>query len=981
MKVKKASIVGFLLALLLMAGNSCSDDNPYLSNENGSVLETTKDFKLSSFPLERHIWEIPETTTLITIQLRSHTDFTVIEFDATVSIKDEKLWLCIRIPKDVHIPDSDYDVWGILADGKKLGARLVATFKNEMLHSVMSTTVEYGLAEGDGTAENPYIINTADDFNTFAFGLYKDSLTHGANLYFKQGADFTAPPLSEEYTGRNYTGYSFAGTYDGNGHKIILNYTGSNSERDQNIGLFKVLCNGATIKNLTIYAGMRGILKNGGAVAGKAEGNVILENVQVSGNFNDCGDNIGGFIGYCLRNLTAKKCRIYATVNGASSIGGLVGCYENGSLKVEDFTNLMPGAETGVIGLIASGSNVGGIAGAVNSGNVNFSDITLLHSIPQSDIDVKVIYSQGGNSGGLAGKMNLSGSSKITNVQVAASIRSAGNNVGGLIGAYTANQELTLNDCEFNSYLRGNENVGGFIGTASDGTINIDGTQTQIAKTYNGGYMSIEANRNAGGMIGNAACTVKAKAQCVINTQVTAYISSAGGLIGYLRNRTLELENFKFDANMHVYGADATGGIVGQAENSTIKGNNKVTFGGTIPKADSFTSHFPGTVSSGTPSGGASSNGTSMGGIVGYANSSSVTGVCFTGSVFGGERVGGIVGHATLYDGNNSITNCVNNGKTVTNSSNSNTGGIVGLLQYKYGSFEYLVNYGRIEGAKNTGGIVGHASVDDKGEKMILRYLVNTGTITGQHDVGGCVGFIDGSNSRGNEIYDSANYGSVNNSGGGSVGGILGYGNIAHSAIFSCANHGAVNGGPGGDSNVGGICGRFGWHSSSDVYKNNNTELAHCCNRGTVSSDDWNSYVGGVLGRQSLGSTVDDDNWMVHDCYNSGNVPTNHDRNTGGIVGYVDHTSEVKNCVNTGKVEHGNGVVGTRKSAAVWYHHNLYFLEGTGKDWKCSKFKEKDKGNQSTYGGFNFKTIWRLDPTVNNGYPYLQSCPFQFIKL
>lgn len=195
MKVKKASIVGFLLALLLMAGNSCSDDNPYLSNENGSVLETTKDFKLSSFPLERHIWEIPETTTLITIQLRSHTDFTVIEFDATVSIKDEKLWLCIRIPKDVHIPDSDYDVWGILADGKKLGARLVATFKNEMLHSVMSTTVEYGLAEGDGTAENPYIINTADDFNTFAFGLYKDSLTHGANLYFKQGADFTAPPL------------------------------------------------------------------------------------------------------------------------------------------------------------------------------------------------------------------------------------------------------------------------------------------------------------------------------------------------------------------------------------------------------------------------------------------------------------------------------------------------------------------------------------------------------------------------------------------------------------------------------------------------------------------------------------------------------------------------------------------------------------------------------------------------------------------
>lgn len=978
MKARNISIVSLLLAVFLTVGNSCSDDNSLMSNDYSSTLKMTKNFKLSSFLLDRHIWEVPDTTTQITICLRSHTDDTEKTLNALVGITDEKLRVSIQIPKGLSIPDSDYDVIGLLLNGKKLDTRLIATFKDEMLLNIMATKVEYGL-NGEGTANSPYLIGSSDDFDTFAFGLYKDSVNHGKGIYFRQTANFIAPPLSDSYTGRNYAGYSFAGTYDGGGYTINLNYTGSDSDKDQNVGLFKVLYAGATIKNLSVNAGMRDISKNGGAVAGKAEGDVVLESVQVSGNIEGK-DNIGGFIGYTRHNLTASNCRIYATVSGASSIGGLVGLHETGKLSVSNFTNLMPGKDTGVIGIIASGENVGGIAGAVNSGTIDFNNVRLFHSISQSDIGIKVIYSEGGNSGGLVGKMNISNNSTIANTQVAASVRSGANNVGGLVGAFTASHNLTICDSEFNSYLRGNENVGGFIGLSSDGVITIEGTNTQIAKVSKGGYMSIEANKNAGGMVGSATCVVEAKSKCVINTQVVAYSTVAGGLIGYLSDSSLSLGNFSFGANMHVYGPDATGGIVGYANNSTVKANSSVSFNGSIPKASSFTSNFPGTVSSGSPAGGSASSGTSMGGIVGYSYNSSVTGVCFTGSVFGSDRVGGIVGHARFYDKNCKINNCVNNGKTVTNSSDSSTGGIVGYLQHKYGTLENLINYGTISGAKNTGGIIGRASVDDSGDKMQLKYMVNTATVTGKNNVGGCVGAIDGSDSKGNEISYSANYGSVTNSGGGSVGGILGYGSIAHSAIFHCANHGAICGGSGGSSNVGGICGRFGWHSSSSVTKNNNTELAYCCNSGTISSDDYNSYVGGVLGRQSLGSTVDDTHWMVHDCYNSGPITSDHDRDTGGLIGYVDHTSEVQNCVNTGKVSHGNGVVGTRKSAAVWYHHNLYFLEGTGKDWSCDKFKEKDKGKQSTYKGFDFSKTWNLNSSTNNGYPYLKDCPFQFIK-
>ena len=259
--------------------------------------------------------------------------------------------------------------------------------------------------------------------------------------------------------------------------------------------------------------------------------------------------------------------------------------------------------------------------------------------------------------------------------------------------------------------------------------------------------------------------------------------------------------------------------------------------------------------------------------------------------------------------------------------------------------------------------------------------MVNAGDVTGKGDVGGCVGFITGNGSTGNEINNSVNFSSVTNNGGGSIGGILGYGDIAKSCIFSSANHGNIKGGSSGASNVGGICGRFGWHSSSSVTKNDNIELARCCNTGTISSDHKDSYVGGVLGRQALGSTIDETHWMVHDCYNKGPVPSKHNTDAGGIVGYVDHTSEVQCCYSSGDIEKGNGVVGTHKGGSVWYHHHLYYLEGTAKDWNCDKIKKSNKGKESSYGGFDFNKVWQIDSSKNDEMPHLKDCHFQFFSL
>lgn len=527
--------------------------------------------------------------------------------------------------------------------------------------------------------------------------------------------------------------------------------------------------------------------------------------------------------------------------------------------------------------------------------------------------------------------------------------------------------------------MKGNVSVGGLIGDAT-GEIKVDGN-SQIAEVYNGGYNSIEGNESVGGAIGLAKCTLTAKDEFTLNTQVVAYRTTAGGLIGRLDANTLMLENFTFDQNMHVYGPDAVGGVVGQALNgSVIDGKANVSLDNSIPKADSFTSHFPGTVSSGSPYGGSSSSGTAMGGIVGYAYSSSIIGVCFSGTVVGGERVGGIVGQIHWADAGYSFKNCINKGKSVTNSSGSMTGGVCGFLEYNHGDVANLINYGKVDGSSATGGIFGQAKVGG-GDKMVLTYMVNAGDVSGKDNVGGCVGFITGNGSTGNEINNSVNFSSVTNNGGGSIGGILGYGDIAKSSIFSSSNHGNIKGGSSGASNVGGICGRFGWHSSSSVTKNDNIELARCCNTGTISSDHYDSYVGGVLGRQALGSTIDDTHWMVHDCYNKGPVPSRHDKDAGGIVGYVDHTSEVQCCYSSGDIEKGNGVVGTHKGGSVWYHHHLYYLEGTAEGWNCDKIKKSNKGKESSYGGFDFNNVWHIDSSKNDEMPHLKDCHFQFFSL
>lgn len=260
------------------------------------------------------------------------------------------------------------------------------------------------------------------------------------------------------------------------------------------------------------------------------------------------------------------------------------------------------------------------------------------------------------------------------------------------------------------------------------------------------------------------------------------------------------------------------------------------------------------------------------------------------------------------------------------------------------------------------------------------------GKVTGTGQVGGCVGhyWASGILNLGIEtihyILYCANYGEVNGSDGGNVGGIIGYFNARKAVVSHSANHGKVYG-SGNDVKVGGIAGRMGSNDEAGTALPNNMELAYSCNFGEVGSNTGNANVGGLLGWQEQGSPDDETHYMLHNCYNMGIVPTNQDSDNGGVLGCIDHLGEVQNCYNAKKVSHGNGIIGTHKGGSIFYHHNLYVLEDSGKYWCADKFKESDKSKESTYKGFDFTSVWAISTSTNNGFPYLRDCPYQFKKL
>ena len=221
--------------------------------------------------------------------------------------------------------------------------------------------------------ESEYHITTAEQLAGLA-KLVNDKTAsvsfEGKTIYLDNDLDLSGSQWTPIGDGSNQ-GRFFAGTFNGQHHKIMNLYHHSTGDELIRNGLFGVVSDGGTLKNLlvidadiasndgSLLAGILADWVNGGTV----------ENCYTSGKIeNNVGDKmVGGLIGQCTWSTQVKGCASDATVISTESdedhvdtVGGLIGQWENSA----DSSSITDCWFSGSVSCNNIYSAVGGILGA-----------------------------------------------------------------------------------------------------------------------------------------------------------------------------------------------------------------------------------------------------------------------------------------------------------------------------------------------------------------------------------------------------------------------------------------------------------------------------------------------------------------------------------------------------------------------------------------------------------------------------------------
>ena len=169
-------------------------------------------------------------------------------------------------------------------------------------------------------------IGTAEEFEAFAQAVNAGETTLEAVLTADIDLTGISTPVMIGLDGARY-----AGTFDGDGHKVTYNYTVSESY----CGLFRYV-NGATIRNLYVEGSATSTGLHFGALMGYAEGTVLVENVVTNVNITGAIASItgdGGMVGRLEGPITFNNCATLGKMgySGSSMYCGFVSYAGSGS--------------------------------------------------------------------------------------------------------------------------------------------------------------------------------------------------------------------------------------------------------------------------------------------------------------------------------------------------------------------------------------------------------------------------------------------------------------------------------------------------------------------------------------------------------------------------------------------------------------------------------------------------------------------------
>jgi uncharacterized protein (DUF2141 family) len=830
----------------------------------------------------------------------------------------------------------------------------------------VSTFENVLFAGGDGSVDNPYQVATAEQLNNVRYHLDKHFI-QTANI------DLNAAPYNTDLGWEPIGSYGspFNGTFNGNG-KTISNLTINRSTADY-VGLFGIAGQYAKIQNVKLENTTVTGRNNTGGLVGTNAGSIT--NSCATGAVTGS-EYVGGLVGY---NLVGDITNSYATVavsggtwvgglagyndwatisgsyttgavTGTAYVGGLVGQNRQGSITNSYATVAVTGTDNYVGGLvgcnqensqITSSYAIGTVVGKQSTGGLvgeNWGTIT--KSYATGDVT---------GSGGVAGLAG-SNSGTITNSYARGAATGTQDHIGGLVGW---NNEGRIYHAYSTGVVTGRTFVGGLVGRSDSGII-----------TYS--YWDKDASGRDKSTVGEGKTTEEMKQQVTFanwdfNTIwnidgstndgypfLTIFAGGSGTKEDpYLVATAEQLNNVRYRLNKHFkqtanidlnvapYNTGAGWepiGIYGSPFSGTFDGNGKTISNLTINRSANYSVGLFGYSSNTAEMQNVKmentnvTGGNNTGALVGD-NRATITNSYAKGAVTGtGFCAGGLVG----YNYKASISDSYATG-TVAGS--KRVGGLVGE---NWGTITNSYATGTVTGSAYVGGLVGYNAL------ATISGSYTTGTVNGQQFTGGLVGDNCGTITKSSATGDVTGTGNY-------VGGLVGYNQQNYSIADSYATGTVV-----GKQSTGGLVGE---------------------NWGTITK----SYAtGDVTGSGGVAGLAGSNSGTITNSYARGAATGTQDH-IGGLVGY-NHGGTISYAYATGAVAgpgiHIGGLVGEKGTVtkSYWDTTTSGTKSSAGGEGVAGKTTAEMK-QQVTFADWDFTSIWKIESSKNDGYPFLKDNP------
>lgn len=365
--------------------------------------------------------------------------------------------------------------------------------------------------EGAGTESDPYRLSSTRDLLAM-----KPALIKGQMTYFKMMNDIDMSSIENWDPLNPDDPYDLGIVFDGGGHSL-KNLKSKEKHYSSFFGVLYGKCYNVKFVDAEIVSASNSGAGIIGGYIGTGGKPAIVSGVEASGIVTNAGkgQSVGG-LGGNAREATIENCTVNVTVSNPMGDG-------------------------------SNRTATGGVVGKTMGSAVKIKNC-VVRGIVEITKGINNTY-----TGGIVG-WQVDAGSEITGCEVYATVKSAGERVGGIVGHY---QGGTLSGCKFYGEVNAASRLaGGIAGITSSASI--------IENCLSSG--KIVCKNNVGGIVGMNENTLTIRcceSSSTIEINVNG-VDGVGGVLGLASNgKTVIVEDCIFSGNVNVPTGQRVGGVVG----------------------------------------------------------------------------------------------------------------------------------------------------------------------------------------------------------------------------------------------------------------------------------------------------------------------------------------------------------------------------------------------------------------------------------